>query len=83
MCSKMSSTARRTRRFQLHDAFPFRNIPLLMWQRDCEARDRADTEAAVRLAQNGTLRRVEDDEALARRLQEREETRASEAARGR
>jgi hypothetical protein len=65
-----------TRRFQLHDLFPFRNIPLLMWQRDCEARDRADTEAAVRLAQNGTLRRIEDDEALARRLQEREESRA-------
>lgn len=65
-----------TRRFQLHDSFPFRNIPLLMWQRDCEARDRADTEAAVRLAQNGTLRRIEDDEALARRLQEREESRA-------
>lgn len=65
------------RRFQLHDAFPLRNIPLLMWQRDCEARDRADSEAAVRLAQNGTLRRVEDDEALARRLQEREEARAA------
>lgn len=65
-----------TRRFHLNDAFLFRNIPLLMWHRDCEARDRADTEAAVRLAQNGTLRRVEDDEALARRLQEREETRA-------
>jgi hypothetical protein len=64
------------RRFQLHDAFPFRNIPLLIWQRECEARDRADTEAAVRLAQNGTLRHIDADEALARRLHDRELERA-------